>query len=107
VITASSLPLAVAAVITTNGIAMPLVRTVTTIWVNRRTTSDIRATTHSFLAQAEYTGEILCAAALAALAGTFGTGGTMLLAATLFAAGAGAVALNWSRTKSPSEGVST
>lgn len=101
-----SLPLGVAAVITTNGIAMPLVRTVTTIWVNRRTTSDIRATTHSFLAQAEYTGEILCAAALAALAGTFGTGGTMLLAATLFAAGAATVAFNWSRTKSPREEVS-
>ncbi|GAA3237667.1 MFS transporter [Nonomuraea helvata] len=103
---ASSLPVAVAAVIATNGIAMPLVRTVTTIWVNRRTDSDIRATTHSFLAQAEYAGEILCAAALAALAGTFGPGGTMLLAATLFAAGAGTVALNRSRAKSPSEGVS-
>ncbi|MEV0231598.1 hypothetical protein [Nonomuraea sp. NPDC050786] len=59
---ASSLPLGVAAVITTKGIAMPLVRTVTTIWVNRHTDSDIRATTHSFLTQAEYAGEILCAA---------------------------------------------
>lgn len=97
---ASILPLAVTAVITAKGVAMPLARTVTTIWVNRRTAGDIRATTHSFLAQAEYTGEILCAATLAALAGSFGTGGTMLLAATLFAAGAGTVALNRSRTKS-------
>lgn len=92
---APSLAWAVAAVLLANGLAMPLMRTVTTIWVNRRTTSDIRATTHSFLAQAEYCGEILCALILAGLAGVTGTGGAMLLAALLFAVSACIVA--WPR----------
>ncbi|WP_129785852.1 MFS transporter [Promicromonospora panici] len=55
---------AIVGVVIANGIAMPLIRTITTIWVNRRTTNDIRATTHSFLAQAEYIGEIVCASSL-------------------------------------------
>jgi MFS family permease len=82
---APNLELAVAAVIIASGIAMPLTRTITTIWVNRRTTSDIRATTHSFFAQSEYIGEILCTAMLAGLAAT---GGTLVLTAALFAAAA-------------------
>lgn len=83
---APTLTLAIIAVLIASGVAMPLIRTVTTIWVNRRTTSDVRATVHSFLAQAEYAGEILCTAALAALSGLAGAGGAILLAALLFLA---------------------
>ncbi len=43
-------------------------RLVGTIWVNRRTASDVRATVHSFLAQAEYLGEIIVGFSLALLA---------------------------------------
>ncbi|MEQ4720738.1 MFS transporter [Nonomuraea sp. B19D2] len=91
--TAPTLTLAITALIIANGVTMPLVRTVTTIWVNRRTTSDIRATTHSYLAQAEYIGEILCAVALAALAGSAGVANVIILAASLFAISAGVVTL--------------
>jgi len=77
---------AVVAVLVASGVAMPLVRTVTTIWVNRRTSSDVRATVHSFLAQAEYGGEILCAGSLALLSGVVGAGGTFACTAGLFAA---------------------
>jgi MFS family permease len=98
---APTLPLAVTAVVIATGIAMPLIRTVTTIWVNRRTTSDIRATTHSFLAQAEYAGEILCAATLAGLAGLVVPGITMVLAATLFGASATILVLSTARTRGP------
>lgn len=83
---APTLTLAIIAVLIASGVAMPLIRTVTTIWVNRRTTSDVRATVHSFLAQAEYAGEILCTAALAALSGLAGASGAILLAALLFLA---------------------
>jgi hypothetical protein len=38
------------------------------IWVNRRTSSDVRATVQSFLAQAEYLGEISFGIALGILA---------------------------------------
>ena len=36
--------------------------------VNRRTTSDVRATVHSLLAQLEYGGEIVCGFAFAVVA---------------------------------------
>ncbi|WP_020579574.1 MFS transporter [Actinopolymorpha alba] len=81
---APNLTFAITAVLIASGIAMPLVRTVTTIWVNRRTTSDVRATMHSFLAQAEYVGEIFCAAVLAAISGLTGAAGAVGLAAVLF-----------------------
>ncbi|MCC3764360.1 MFS transporter [Glycomyces sp. TRM65418] len=96
---APTLELAVAAVIIASGIAMPLTRTLTAIWVNRRTTSDIRATTHSFFAQSEYIGEILCTATLASLAAT---GGTFVLTATLCTAAAAILALHRpNRTPTP------
>ncbi|WP_197093997.1 MFS transporter [Nonomuraea sp. SBT364] len=85
---APTLALGVAAVLAANGVAMPLVRTVTTIWVNRRAHGDVRATTHSFLAQAESSGEIVCAGVLAAVTGTAGTGLTLVMAGSLFAVGA-------------------
>jgi LPXTG-motif cell wall-anchored protein len=83
---APNLTFAIIAVLIASGVALPLIRTVTTIWVNRRTTSDVRATVHSFLAQAEYAGEILCTATLAALSGLAGAAGAILLAALLFLA---------------------
>ena len=51
-----------------SGIAWPVTRTVGVIWVNRRTSSDVRATLQSFLAQAEYVGEISLGIALGILA---------------------------------------
>ena len=48
--------------------ALPLARTFGTIWVNRQTGGDVRATVHSLLAQAEYLGAITCGLAIAAVA---------------------------------------
>lgn len=56
------------AVVLLNGIVTPLTRVISTIWVNTRTTADIRATTHSFLAQLEYLGEIACGLTISAIA---------------------------------------
>jgi MFS family permease len=50
------------------GIALPMTRAIGTIWVNQRTGDAVRATVHSFLAQAEYTGEILCGSGFAMVA---------------------------------------
>jgi hypothetical protein len=66
------------------GIAMPLTRTLATIWVNRQTSSDVRATVHSFLAQAEYAGEIVCGAAIAVVAGIGGLVPAVVSCAVLF-----------------------
>jgi MFS family permease len=48
--------------------ALPLTRTFSTIWVNQRASSDVRATVHSLLAQAEYLGAVVCGLAVAAVA---------------------------------------
>jgi MFS family permease len=56
------------AVVLLSGIVNPLTRIISTIWINTRTTADIRATTHSFLAQLEYVGEIVCGLTIAAVA---------------------------------------
>jgi MFS family permease len=50
------------------GVTMTVTRAVGAIWVNRRTTSDVRATIHSLLAQAEYLGEIVGGFGLALVA---------------------------------------
>lgn len=50
------------------GLSMTVTRAVATIWLNRRTSSDVRATVHSLLAQAEYSGEIVCGFGLAVVA---------------------------------------
>lgn len=57
-----------AGVLLVGGVALVTTRTVGAIWINRRTTSDVRATVQSLLAQAEYAGEILCGVALGVLA---------------------------------------
>jgi hypothetical protein len=51
------------------GIALLVARAVCGVWVNRRVTSDIRATVHSLLQQAEYAGEAVLTLGLGALAG--------------------------------------
>ena len=53
-----------------SGIGFPTTRFAGTILVNRRTTSDVRATVHSFLSQAENLGEIIFGLALAFIAGS-------------------------------------
>ena len=53
-----------------SGIGFPTARLAGTILVNRRTTSDVRATVHSFLSQAENLGEIIFGLALAFIAGS-------------------------------------
>jgi|SRR5215472_7899995 len=55
-------------VLLVSGIAIKVTRTVSVIWVNRRTTSGVLATVHSFLDQAESTGGIIGGFALTLLA---------------------------------------
>ena len=57
-----------AGVLLVSGIALTVTRCVSVIWVNRRATSDVRATVQSFLAQAEYFGEIILGITLALIA---------------------------------------
>jgi MFS family permease len=57
-----------AAVVLASG-ALSLTRSFGSIWVNNQTTSAVRATVHSLLAQAEYAGKIVCGLAVAGLAG--------------------------------------
>ena len=61
------------------------------IWVNRRTASDVRATVHSFLSQAENFGEIVLGVTLAILAGTASVTVALMGSAALLAV-AGALA---------------
>ncbi len=68
-----------------SGIATTVTRPVSVIWVNRRTTSDVRATVHSFLSQAESAGEIGGGIMLAALAQARGIAATLLTAGALLA----------------------
>ncbi len=68
-----------------SGVAFNVTRAVSVIWVNRRTTSDVRATVHSFLSQAECVGEIISGFALAALARAAGITGALLAAGAIIA----------------------
>jgi MFS transporter, DHA3 family, tetracycline resistance protein len=74
-----------AAVLLFAGIARPLTRTMATIWVNRRTSGDVRATVHSLLAQAEYGGVIVCGLAVAVVARLAGLFPALVTCAALFA----------------------
>lgn len=87
---------AVAGSLLVSGVAHPgaVLRAVGEIWVNRRTTSDVRATVHSLLSQAEQIGELLFGLLLAALARTTAVtlslmGSTVLLGAAGFLVGRG------------------
>ncbi len=57
-----------AGVLLVRGVAINVTRPMSVIWVNRRTSSDVRATVQSFLGQAESIGEIIGGLALALLA---------------------------------------
>ena len=67
------------------GIAFNLTRAVSVIWVNRRTTGDVRATVLSCLSQAESFGEMVSGSALTILARTAGMRSTLLAAGALLA----------------------
>jgi MFS family permease len=77
-----------AGVLLVSGIGMTVTSAVGEIWVNRRATSDVRATVQSFLAQVEYGGEILCGLVLGAVAQVTTITVTFACAAALIA-GAG------------------
>jgi hypothetical protein len=73
------------AVLLVAGIAVPLTRTIATIWANRHTTSDVRATVHSLLAQAEYVGVIVCGLVVSVVARFAGLSSALVSCAALFA----------------------
>jgi hypothetical protein len=73
-------------VLLARGISFNVTGAVSVIWVNRRTTSDVRTTLHSFLSQAESTGEIIGGFALAAPAQASGISVTLVTSAVLVAA---------------------
>jgi hypothetical protein len=78
------------------GIAFPITRVASTILVNRRTASRVRATVHSMLSQAENAGELVFGLGLAAVAAA--TTGTIALAGSaLLVAAAGLVVSRASR----------
>jgi MFS family permease len=79
-------PVTAASVVLVAGTADPIVRTVSTIWVNQNASSNVRATMHSFLSQTEYLGAILGGVAITAIAATVGTSIALLFCAGLFAA---------------------
>lgn len=70
-------------VLLVGGISLTVLRLVGTIWVNRRTTSNVRATVHSLLAQAEYVGEIVIGFGLALVARATTVGVALTAAAAL------------------------
>jgi hypothetical protein len=80
--------LGAAAVVLVSGTAEPVTRTIGTIWVNRWAESGVRATVNSFLAQAEYAGEIVCGAAIALVAAGGGTTAALLCCSVLLVAAA-------------------
>jgi MFS family permease len=75
----------VAGVLLAGGIAWQVTRAVGMIWVNRRATSDVRATVHSFLGQAEYGGEIFAGLAGAVIAHYAGMTASFTFAAAIVA----------------------
>ena len=74
-----------AAVLLVAGIAVPLTRTLGTIWVNQQTVGDVRATVHSLLAQAEYLGAIVWGLAVSVVARIAGLSLALVACGALFA----------------------
>ena len=74
-----------AGILLVTGIGEPVTRAVSVIWVNQRTTSEVRATVHSFLGQAEAFGEIAAGVSLGALAVVADMPLVLTLSAALFA----------------------
>ena len=77
---------AVAGSLLVSGIAFPTIRVGATVLVNRRADSDVRATVHSLLSQAENLGEVVCGLALALVAGVASPTVTLGASAVLVAA---------------------
>ena len=97
---------AVAGVLLAQGVGAPVTRAVADIWVNRRATDVVRATVHSFLAQAENLGEIILGVTLGLAARSTGitfalTGSAVLLAS------AGALVAGATRGGSSADGAAT
>jgi MFS family permease len=90
-----------AGVLLVSGIAFNVTRTVSMIWVNRRTTSDVRATLRSFLDQAESIGEICGGFALAVTAGAAGISIALIASAALIAFTGALVARSGAERASP------
>jgi len=76
---------AMSGVILAQGVAWPVARSVSQIWVNQRATSDVRATVQSMLAQMESFGEIAAGVGLAILAQSAGLSVVFSAAAALAA----------------------
>jgi predicted MFS family arabinose efflux permease len=91
-----------AGVLLVGGIAWSVTRCVSVIWVNRRATSDVRATVQSFLAQAEYFGEIVLGIALGILAQATSIATAMIGGAALVA-GAGLLILRSRAGRAPED----
>jgi predicted MFS family arabinose efflux permease len=85
-------------VLLVSGICFNVTRAVSVIWVNGRTTSDVRATVHSFLSQAESVGEIGGGFTLALLARAGGISVVLLTSAALIAC-AGAMVVRARRAR--------
>ena len=66
-----------------NGLSLTVTRAVSVIWVNRRTTSEVRATVHSFLSQAECAGELASGFPLAVVAQTAGIPAALMTSGAL------------------------
>jgi predicted MFS family arabinose efflux permease len=91
-----------AGVLLVGGIAWSVTRCVSVIWVNRRATSDVRATVQSFLAQAEYFGEIFLGIALGILAQATSIATAMIGGAALVA-GAGVLVIRSRAGRAPED----
>ncbi len=81
--------IATVAFVVVSGIAVPLTWLIAGIWVNARTTSAVRATTLSFLSQADYLGGLTTGLTIALLAATLTLPVALAATATLFALTAG------------------
>jgi hypothetical protein len=92
---------AVVGVLVVSGITGPVIRAVAEIWVNRRTTSDVRATVHSVLSQAENLGEIVFGMVLAVIAFSASITASLMAAAAVLGAAGLVVSGDRARTRAP------
>lgn len=99
---APDLAVGVVGLLLASGVSASVTRAVSVIWVNRRTTSDIRATVHSFLSQAETGGEIAGGLALLVTAQAAGMPATFIASGALIACvGAGTFRISALRRSPP------
>jgi predicted MFS family arabinose efflux permease len=91
---ASSALIVAIGILLASGIAFNVTRPVSVVWVNRRTTSEVRATVHSCLSQAESIGEIFGGFALTVLAESGGVSVALVASGALIALAGIAVAVS-------------